>query len=127
MTRFLVLLFALTAALLTGAYAGAYYHLFPFPSLAWLIEGCLLVTTAVIFHFLHKRPPGFGFTQVYLFSVVTKICLFAALMVVVILADKPNASGNVVLFIVSYVLFTVLEVAVLFRKINGRNASQKIN
>jgi len=78
----------------------------------------LLFATFVIFRYLYKADkPGF-FVQLYLLTMVLKFIAYGVFNAIVILKDRPGAAGNVIFFIVLYLLFTALEVAFLYRKIS---------
>ncbi len=98
---------------------GADYNWFiEIPSYSFEIIFFLGISTGGIFYFLIKRTRSPSFTQSYLLSIVLKMLGFSAFILVIIFKDKSGAFGNALLFIVSYLLFTVLEVGFLFKRIN---------
>lgn len=64
------------------------------------------------------------FVKIYLGVTVLRILFFGGFIFVIIKLDPDGAIENTVLFLVCYFLFTILEVGVLFRKINARKSSQ---
>ena len=68
------------------------------------------------------------FIKIYLGATVLRILFFGAFILLVILLDTSGADENALFFLACYLLFTALEVVVLFREINsGKNekAGQK--
>lgn len=68
------------------------------------------------------------FVKVYLGITVMRILFFGLFVFALIWIDPTGATGNALLFLVAYVLFTTLEVASLFVRINGQkpaNLGQK--
>jgi hypothetical protein len=110
----------LLASLLLGSvYAGERQHwLTAAPSYAFEIISFLGVSMIAIFYFLNKRSGSSSFTQAYLLSIFLKMLTYSAVILLIILRDRTGAVGNVILFMVSYVLFTVLEVGFLFKAVN---------
>lgn len=84
---------------------------------SWSVEIIvfLLVIHAASYFFLRKKS-GESFTSVYLLSITIKILFSCAFVIIFILADKPRADFNAVLFIVGYLFFTAVEVAFLLLK-----------
>jgi hypothetical protein len=117
-SRFLLLTLLLGTIILSSAYAGASLGWFVIPSFLWQIVTFLTICSSLIFYFLFKKAGGSSFTQYYLLTVVSKICGFGAFMLIIIFLAGKGAPENVVLFMISYCLFTALEVGLLFKKIN---------
>jgi hypothetical protein len=109
-----------TSLLLFGVlYAGEYLNYFTIPSFGWLIIAYGALSSFGAYVLLQKRKDAMQFTQSYLLSVVAKLLIGCIFILVLILADRKGAFANALLFIVSYFIFTVLEVAFLFRKVNN--------
>jgi hypothetical protein len=79
----------------------------------------LVFATSTIFTYLYKAKSPDYFVQLYLLTMAVKFLAYGAYNVLMILEDKDGASYNVVFFMVLYIIFTGLEIAVLFRKITG--------
>ena len=119
MTRFLISLTLLIAALVSAVYLGGQYQWFgTVPTFSLEIIFFLGISTAVIFYLLIRRSGTPAFTQAYLLSIVLKMLVSSAFILVVIFRDRSGAFENALLFIVSYFLFTALEVGFLFKRIN---------
>jgi hypothetical protein len=86
------------------------------PTLSILTTAFLALTTLGAFYLVDSRRKAgaMNFTQVYLITVVAKILLYGIFVVVIIVADRPNATSNAVFFLVGYFLFTALEVIFLY-------------
>ncbi len=54
-------------------------------------------------------------TQFYLLSIAIKLLAGCSFITALILLDKQNATGNVLLFLAGYILFTVTEIMFLMR------------
>ncbi|MBL7863314.1 MAG: hypothetical protein JNK10_00460 [Cyclobacteriaceae bacterium] len=73
-----------------------------------------------------QRPENF--IMIYLGTTVLRILFFGVFVFLLIWMDPENGFPNAVLFLVAYVLFTALEVTVLFIKVNAQkptNLGQK--
>ncbi len=116
MIRFILLTVSLAVLLLVAANLGAQWGWMPLPGYRFAIVGYLLVITAVLGIFLLRRiaPPAEGFVVVYLGTMVLRIFLFAGFVIVMVFMDRSGASANGAFFMVSYFLFTALEVGYLF-------------
>lgn len=115
---FLITISLLSAAILGIVYQSGWSSVIP--SYAMEMVVLLAVTTGVIFFYLlqwsSSRPQLF--VQFYLLSIAVKIAAYGAFVAVVVINDPPMAVANSILFLVSYVLFTFLEVLFLFSKVN---------
>jgi len=67
---------------------------------------------------LGQRPEDF--VKIYLGITVLRILFFGMFIFAVIFLNPAGAHSNVVVFLISYFLFTALEVTALFSKINGQ-------
>ena len=92
------------------------------PSFSGTIIIFLGLTTIVLYRFtvrkLDYRPEDF--VKIYLGTTVLRILFFGGFIFTLILLNPPEAHGNALLFLVSYFLFTALEVGVLFRQVNSK-------
>jgi hypothetical protein len=88
-----------------------------FPTFFWSTLIFLILSTAVIYFFLTRSEPS-AFVQRYLMSTVLKLFGYCVYNVVIILMDRENAGVNVAFFLITYFLFTVLELAFLYRKMS---------
>ncbi len=98
------------------------------PSFANEIVGFLLISTIVLYRVVVRglglRPQDF--VRIYLGTTVLRILFFGAFIFVVIRFDKVGAWRNATLFLVSYFLFTTLEILALFFRVNSpRKGGQK--
>jgi hypothetical protein len=81
------------------------------------------VVTLAIYFYLSKPKLKSYFLQVYLASMVVKLIAYCAYNFLIIIRDRPNAFGNVVVFLIVYAVFTGVEIAFLYRKITGASGS----
>jgi len=78
----------------------------------------LLFATLVVFRYLYKADnPGF-FVHLYLLTMAVKFIAYGAFNLIVIREDPTGAAKNVAFFMFIYLVFTVLEVVFLYRKIS---------
>ena len=88
-----------------------------FPSYFWITLAFLNLSTVLIFLYL-IRAPGNAFVQLYLLTMVIKLLAYCTYNIVIILRDRENAGINVGFFLITYLLFTTLELAFLYRRID---------
>jgi hypothetical protein len=119
--RFLIVLLltaAVIAAVVLFAVSAGYFDR---PS--FFLKTLILLTfsTALIYGYLYKADRPAFFLQLYLLTMVVKLLAYCAYNLIMILSDKPAAVGNVIFFMVTYFVFTMLEIGFLYRKIAGGN------
>jgi hypothetical protein len=81
----------------------------------------LLLTTGVIYVYLHRAMKPEFFLNLYLLTMVIKVIAYCAYNLVIIMRDRQAAVTNVGFFMVTYIVFTGIEIAFLHRKISGEN------
>jgi hypothetical protein len=108
---FSVLLAALTIAIGFGALQ------FTSPSFLKLILSALSITTWFVYFFM-ERVSSEIFIRNYLLTIVIKLLAGGIFIFALIYADLENAESNALTFMISYFLFTGLEVGFLFKKFN---------
>lgn len=90
------------------------------PSHASQILLFVFITTSVLFFYLVRsktnRPESF--VPFYLLTIAIKLVAYAGFMIFVILKNRGGAAANVVFFMIVYFLFTLVEVAFLYRSVN---------
>lgn len=74
--------------------------------------------TGLMFRYLYRINKPDTFVQFYLFMMVVKILAFGAYAFFIVLKDRPGSTYNIVFFLICYFIFTALEIAFLFQKIN---------
>ncbi len=85
------------------------------PSYTLIILLSLLFITALIYNYI-ARFAAMGpeaITRFYLLSIVLKLIAGCSLISVLVISDREGAFGNTVLFLVSYILFTSVEIVSL--------------
>lgn len=122
MVRFLISL-AIVTAVIIGAFLWALEILWIRALPSWWVHimAYQLLTTGLIFMYLNGKASGDAraFVVFYLASVVMKILAGGAFVILMILGDRPGAYANVILFLIAYFSFTVVEVVHLFRRVQG--------
>jgi len=113
------LFFALTALII---YLSVYFFdalewLAAMPSYTLLIVTILFFITTLVYNYIERfaaQGPE-AVTRFYLLSIVLKLIAGCSLISVLAINDQENAFGNTLLFLVSYILFTGVEVVFLLR------------
>jgi len=90
------------------------------PSFLIPILALLALGTVFIFYRLRRIPHTHTdkFTTAYLTSIVLKLLLGSAFLLLVVLADAKSAFENASVFLAGYLVFTGLEVLFLMREKN---------
>jgi hypothetical protein len=116
---FFALLSTFVGGLVYGfVWMGAGMGWFVMPSSAILIISISIVITAAIYTILTKTANPQSFVNVYLLTIVMKMGFYLALLVVIRFLDPLSLFPNALFLVVAYLLFTALEVGVLFVKVN---------
>ena len=120
MARFFIALI-LTAILLGSAvFAAGVFGVLQIPSFFLSTLALLTGSTGLIYRYLHKADSGAFFVQMYLLTMVIKVLAYGTYNLIMILRDKASAVENVVFFMVTYFIFTALEIGFLHQKILTR-------
>lgn len=80
----------------------------------WLVA----IITGILFVYLYRSKRGAWFVQLYLLSMVAKIVAYLVYNTIIVLDAPRHATANVLYFLIVYLAFTVLEIALLYRKIS---------
>lgn len=120
MLRFLISLSLGTILLIFTLWGGTYLDWWFFPSfwkeIVFFLFFITLIITNYLFKLRKKQPQAF--VQFYLFSITLKIVAGLGFVFLLIWKAPAEVRGNVGLFIISYLLFTGLEVIFLMSKGN---------
>lgn len=127
MIRFVLLALTLSALVMGAVGWGVDAGWVDHPSFAWEIIIFLFVTHVAGYNFvvrqLDQRPEDF--VKVYLGLTVIRILFFGIFIFVVIWIEPNAGSSNAVFFLVSYVLFTGLEVGALYRVVSSNDPTKR--
>ena len=74
--------------------------------------------TTVIFIYLYRSRSTSYFVQLYLLSIAVKLLMYFAYCLIMILKDRPGSLMNVLYFLSLYFIFTVVEIAFLYRRVS---------
>lgn len=77
--------------------------------------------TLIIFVYLYKARKTSFFIQLYLLTMVLKVIAYCAYNLIMVLKDRSSATGNVVFFLITYFIFTAIEIGFLYRKMDSSN------
>jgi len=119
--RFFIIILTATLFIALITWMGSQQGWWILPTAFREILTFVLFITLVVFYNLNKlrfRQPE-AFTQFYLLSIVLKMVGGLALIFFIVWDDPASAAGNVVLFIVSYLTLTFLEVFFLMKRSAG--------
>lgn len=95
----------------------------PEPSFFWLISFFVFgVSTLsfIVLAWLGNNNPE-GFIRIVLVSNVLKLITYIVFVATVIFLDGDNANANVLLFLSLYLIFTLLEIILIFKKMSAAN------
>ncbi len=100
---------------------GIYWFASPqLPSFFYQTLALLLLGTGAIYFYLidiKKEKPEY-FVQLYMATLFVKILAYGAYVFFVVWDDKAQAGDNALFFMVTYFLFTAVEVTFLYRKVS---------
>jgi hypothetical protein len=119
--RFITMTALLTAIITATVLIGVNKGVFLQPSFFREIVIFLCLSTVGLYWFTVERMEGKpeDFVKIYLGATVLRILFFGGFIFTVMQLDTAGAIENTVFFLVSYFLFTILEVVVLFWKIKS--------
>jgi hypothetical protein len=121
LVKFFASLIAVAAAIAGLVLIGANGGYFSKPSFFFKTLLFLLFSTSLIYVYLYKAKNQSFFIQLYLLTMAVKLLAYCAYILIVILHDKRAAIGNVIFFMVTYFVFTSLEIGFLYAKISRKN------
>ena len=118
MIRFLISLSLGTVLLLLAIWGGTFLDWWLFPSfwkeIVFFLFFITLILTNYLFKLRQKQPQVF--VQFYLLSITLKMVAGLGFVIYLIWKAPTEVRGNVGLFIITYLLFTGLEVIFLMRR-----------
>lgn len=88
---------------------------------SFLYETTLLMAfiTGLIFAYLYRSGTPSFFVRLYLLSMVVKLLACLTYNLIMVMDDRQGAVMNVVYFLLTYFIFTAVEIGFLYRKISG--------
>jgi hypothetical protein len=92
------------------------HQLEAFPTYFWQTLFFLNFSTLVIYSYLIRSGSG-TFVQMYLLTMGLKLVAYFGYNLLTILRDQENAEINVGFFMITYLMFTMLELIFLYRRI----------
>lgn len=123
MIKFFAALLATTLLLALAMAVGIEHELFPRPSFLYRTLIFLVFGTSLVYIYLFKASKPDFFVQLYLLTMAVKLLAYCGYVLLIILEDRGGAVSNVVFFVITYFLFTALEVGFLYKKISSGNGS----
>ena len=123
MLKFIIALVVAVVMLIVGLHLCIHYHWIENPpSFSNESIALLFFVNVIIFYYLNRLSKDI-FVQLYLLSMAVKILAYASFTIIIILKDRDGAFANVVFFLIAYLIFTVLEVAFLYKRFGPSQAS----
>lgn len=88
----------------------------------FFVPTLILVTfvTIVIYTYLYRLKNPDSFTQFYLLLMVVKVFAFLAYNIAIVLNNRADAAPNVIFFLLTYFIFTGLEIGFLYLHVSTR-------
>jgi len=119
--RFLLVLIAVAlAVLLCGLAAVRMGAIAQLPSFFYETLVLTVLCTGGLYRFLDRSATPDLFVQLYLLTMVVKLLGYGCYIFIVLFMDRPGGAANVVFFLLMYGVFTLLEIAFLYRRISSR-------
>jgi hypothetical protein len=87
-----------------------------FPTFFWQTLIFLNFSTLLIYYYVIRSGKN-AFVQLYLLTMVLKLFAYCAYNIAIILQDRENAGINVGFFMITYLVFTTLELVFLYKRI----------
>ncbi len=122
MLRFSLALTGLAIAILGGLVAGENFDWFVAPSVSRATILFLWLTHVIMYGMVVRQlklHPA-DFVKIYLGMTVLRILFFGAFVFFIIRLDQDGAYPNALVFLVSYFLFTSIEVLALYRVVSSQ-------
>lgn len=116
MLRFLASVSIATLLLAVATSLGARRGWWLLPTYLEEILFLVVCIAMAVYYFLSKQQTGQSFVQAYLLSITLKMAFGLALIFFIVWRDPSSAGENAALFVISYLLFTLLEVFFLLKK-----------
>lgn len=113
--------FILTLALVTSLLVAFYwYEVHTLPSYFYETLILLLIGTVGLYFYLVdiKKERSEFFVQLYIATLFAKILAYGAYVLFMVWDDKAQAGDNALFFMVTYFLFTVVEIIFLYVKVS---------
>jgi hypothetical protein len=108
--------FILTALLVVIVLAGSVLLFAPQPpSFVMQTSFYLLFTTVIVYVYLNRVANPEHFTRLYLGMIALKLMASLGYAIIMIMWDTAAAPGNVLYFLLIYIVLTALEVGFLYR------------
>ena len=89
----------------------------PWPSFLWPTLLLTLSVTFVIFKRVYESGRD-RFVLLFLGTLVLKLLIFLGYIVAVILLDRSGATANVVFFLACYLVFSFVEILILYPRVS---------
>lgn len=119
MIRFFLTLAAAAFVLVAAAYASVGQPwLEALPSFFFQTLILLVFGTGLLYIYLYRFSRQDLFVHIYLLSMVVKLLAYGAYNFFMIMDDEAGAFANVGWFMLLYLIFTLLEIAFLYKKIS---------
>jgi hypothetical protein len=117
--RFFLTLAAAALLLVTAAYGSLGQPWFQaLPSYFFQTLILLLFGTGMLYIYLYRFNRQDLFVHIYLLSMVVKLLAYGVYNFFMIMDDEGGAVANVAWFMLLYLIFTLLEIVFLYRKIS---------
>ena len=112
--KFFLIAIVLGVCVYFGVSMGVSAQWFSEPSLALVIVGLNIIVTSVLYRGLYKVQGTPLFINGYLLSIVLKLVFYSGLLLTIRIVTPNFLTGNAILLMFCYFIFTILEVVVLF-------------
>lgn len=125
MIRFVVTLTTVTLLIVGLAYLSLDQQwVSALPSFFYPTIILLAFSTVVIYRYLYRIKEPAQFTQFYLLLMVVKLAAYLGYNILMVLEDRKGAMANVVFFLILYFVFTIIEIAFLYRIVTAKTPTE---
>ncbi|HQQ96262.1 MAG TPA: hypothetical protein PLX35_03320 [Cyclobacteriaceae bacterium] len=127
MIRFGWMAVILAALLVAAVLLGVTLTWFERPGYFEVIILFVGLATLITYGFTSRKvieAPG-DFIRIYMTATVVRILLFGAGVGLMVYMDTDGATANAIFFLVAYLLFTLLEVVILWQEVNAKKSPEE--
>lgn len=119
MLKFILVTLAVSVSILGIVYLAAYAEwIAGRPSYLEEIIIFMVVSTIVIYRYLNKFINTDYFVHLFLASISIKLIASLAIITLMVIKDRSGAAPNIALFLMSYGIFTGVEIAFLYPRVS---------
>lgn len=127
MIRFGCMTMLVAGLLVAAVWLGVTRNWFERPGYFEAIIFFVGLATLITYGFTSRRviEAPEDFIRIYMTATVVRILLFGAGVGLMVYLDTDGATANAIFFLVTYLLFTMLEVVILWQEVNSKKSPEE--